>query len=34
MAPGLGIEGIEKIDTPEDPLRGYEEARKRDFRAP
>lgn len=30
---GLGVEGIEKIGTPEDPLHGYEEALERNFSA-
>lgn len=30
---GLGIEGIEKVGTEEDPLRGYEEALERNFAA-
>lgn len=32
-ASGLGIEGIEKVGTPEDPLRGYEDALERNFAA-
>lgn len=28
---GLGVEGIEKVGTDEDPLRGYEEALERNF---
>ncbi|MGB3634137.1 MAG: hypothetical protein WA982_08865 [Rubrobacteraceae bacterium] len=30
---GLGVEGIEKVGTPEDPLYGYEEALERNFSA-
>lgn len=30
---GLGIEGIEKVGTTEDPLHGYEEALERNFEA-
>ena len=30
---GLGVEGIEKVGTPEDPLHGYEEALERNFAA-
>ncbi len=32
-ASGLGIEGIEKVGTPEDPLHGYEDALERNFAA-
>ncbi|CAN5893261.1 hypothetical protein BH23ACT11_BH23ACT11_26700 [soil metagenome] len=32
-ASGLGIEGIEKVGTPEDPLHGYEEALERNLAA-
>lgn len=30
---GLGVEGIEKVGTPEDPLHGYEEGLERNFAA-
>jgi hypothetical protein len=30
---GLGVEGIEKVGTPEDPLYGYEEALERNLAA-
>lgn len=29
----MGVEGIEKVGTPEDPLHGYEEALERNFAA-
>lgn len=32
-SPGLGVEEIEKVGTPEDPLHGYEEALERNFAA-